>query len=210
MAKDKKKNGEEQGSARSAADYYKLRTEAVDDLVNADESNSPEVSEEELLKYRSGPKLRLADWVKALLVKIWFAGSVCFFILWGLGGYVSSRLDLLVIFGIALGVVTDLLTDNALRYLAKTRGGNDRWMMFPKKRYATFPLNIVYAFLLLICVDMLYNLINLAFASLSGGTSLLGVGPILFGVFYTGFDLLFILIKRTLASVVADAKKSAR
>ena len=65
---------------RPASEYYKLNTKAVEDLVTADESNSPEVSEEELRKYRSGPKLKLTDWAKAILVKMWFAGSVCFFI----------------------------------------------------------------------------------------------------------------------------------
>ena len=47
---------------RSAADYYKLNLKAVDDLVTADESNSPRVSEAELRKYRSGPKVRLGGW----------------------------------------------------------------------------------------------------------------------------------------------------
>ena len=116
---------------RTTAEYYKLHTSAVRDLVDADESNSPEVSEEELLKYRSGPKLRLSDWVKAILIKMWFAGSVCFFIFWGLSSYIGARLDLLFVFALALGVVTDILTNNILRYYAKTAGGNDRWMMFP-------------------------------------------------------------------------------
>ena len=65
---------------RATSEYCKLHTDAVDDLVNADEDNSPEVSEEELNKYRSGPKFRIPDWLKALLIKAWFAGSVCFFI----------------------------------------------------------------------------------------------------------------------------------
>jgi hypothetical protein len=43
--------------SRTTADYYKLHTRAADDLANADESNSPVYSEEELRKYRSGPKL---------------------------------------------------------------------------------------------------------------------------------------------------------
>ncbi|MBE7003347.1 MAG: hypothetical protein E7425_03555 [Ruminococcaceae bacterium] len=211
MAKERDKRGADGQETRSAADYYKLHTDAVNDLVNADESNSPEVPEEELRRYRSGPRLRLADWAKLLFVKMWFAGSVCFFIFWGLGGYVSDRLDLLLIFGIALGVVTDLLTNNALRFLAKSRGGADRWMMFPRKGYLSFPLNILYAFLPLLCVDMLYTLLNLAITAAQGADARpLGVGPILFGVFYTGFDLLFILIKRTLCAVVADAKRSAR
>ena len=51
--------------AEKLADYYRLKTEAVDDLVNASEENSPEVSAEELRKYTTRHRLRLADWVKA-------------------------------------------------------------------------------------------------------------------------------------------------
>lgn len=206
MAKNKRAAPEE---SQTTADYYKLHTEAVGDLVNADESNSPEVSEEELQKYRSGPKFRLSDWAKAILIKMWFAGSVCFFIFWGLSAYIPARLDLLLVFAIALGVVTDILTNNILRYYAKTEGSNDRWMMFPKKGYLSFLLNILYAIVLLVCVDMFYTLVNLSLAGLTGGMPL-GVGPILFGVVYTAFDLLFIQMKRTLRRVVADAKENAK
>ena len=45
MAKKKRPSPSQ---APAAEDYYDLKTKAVDDLVNADESNSPEVSEEEL------------------------------------------------------------------------------------------------------------------------------------------------------------------
>ena len=209
MAKEKNKTPQDE--KRAAADYYRLHARAVNDLITANEENSPEVSEEELRQYRSGPKFKLADWLKALLLKIWFAGSVCFFIFWGLSGYVSARLDLLFIFGIALGVVTDVLTNNILRYYAKTKHANDPWMMFPQKSYYTFFLNILYAFVLLLCVDFLYNLINLGLLSASGGkAATLGVGPILFGLFYTGFDQLFIGMKRLFQRIVADAKRSAR
>ena len=196
--------------SRTTAEYYKLHTAAVRDLVDADESNSPEVPEEELLKYRSGPKLRLSDWVKAILIKMWFAGSVCFFIFWGLSSYIGARLDLLFVFALALGVVTDVLTNNILRYYAKTVGGNDRWMMFPQKGYITFPLNILYAMILLFCVDMFYTLLNLSLSAIGDGGLTIGVGPILFGVVYTAFDLLFITIKRTLRQIVRDAMKIAK
>ena len=113
---------------------------------------------------------------------------------------------------IVLGIVTDLLTNNILRTYAETPGANDRWMMFPEKRYITFPLNILYAIVLLLCTDFLYMLINLAIAGVTGGAGgyTLGVGPILFGVFYTAFDLLFISIKRMLQEIVADAKSNAK
>ena len=192
---------------RAAADYYKLNLKAVDDLVSADVSNSPKVSEAELRKYRSGPKLRLSDTVKALLIKFWFSGSTCFFFMWGLGIYLNHWLDQLVVLGLALGFVTDLLTNNLYRFYARTPGGNDRWMMFPRKGFASLPLNLLYAFALLFCVVTTYNVLNLALTSL--GAPSVGVGPILFSVFTTAWDMLFITIKHTAQKMLADAKRSA-
>jgi len=206
--KKKKQATEEE---RTAAGYYELHSDAVNDLASADESNSPEVSEEELKKYRSKHKLRLSDGTKAVLIKMWFAGSVCFFIFWGLSAYLTATLDLMFVFGIALGVVTDILTNSILRHFARSQNANDRWMMFPQKKYYTFFLNILYAMLLLFCVDMLYNLINSVLVSVTGAAKdsvPLGVGPILFGVFYTGFDLLFIRMKQLMKQIFRDAKKS--
>lgn len=196
---------------RTTSDYYKLHTDAVRDLVEADEYNSPEVPESELLQYRSGSRIRLTDWAKAILIKMWFAGSVCFFIFWGLSAYITARLDLLLVFGIALGIVTDILTNNILRAYAKTAHSNDRWMMFPQKRYATFFLNILYALVLLLFVETIYSLLNLLILGIEGeGAQALGVEPIMFGVIYTCVDLLFISMKRLVRRIVADAKHSAR
>ena len=190
------------------ADYYRLHTKAVDDLVNADESNSPEVSPEELRRYRSGPKLKIADWVKLLFIKAWFPGCVCFFFIWGLGGMLGDQLDLLVVTGIALGVVTELLTNNVLRFLEKKPGANSRYMMFPKKGYITFPLNILYAFVVLFLVYTLYNVINLVIIRITGVTDTvpLGVEPILFGLFYLGFDMMLIQGKHLILDIVRGAR----
>ena len=193
-------------------DYYRLNTKAVEDLVTADESNSPEVSPEELRKYQSGPKLKIADWVKILFIKAWFPGCVCFFFIWGLGGMLADQLDLLLVTGIALGVVTEMLTNNVLRFLEKRPGGNDRYMMFPQKSYATFPLNILYAFVVLFLVYMTYNVLNLAIIRLTGVEDKvpLGVGPILFGVFYLCFDMLLIQLKHLFRDIARGGKKQRR
>ena len=193
---------------RAAAEYYKLHTQAVDDLIHADETNSPEVSPEELAKYRSR-RIDLADWLKMLLIKFWFNGAVCFFFFWGLSAYVGDLLDQLLVIGIAMGVITDLLVNNILRFYAKTPGENDRWMMFPKKGYASFPLNILYSFVVLLFVFMLYNVLNAALIRLTGAAANavpLGVEPVLFGLFYLGVDLLFLALKHLLQRVIADAK----
>lgn len=199
----KKKNEPPKPEIDKQSSYYELKTKAVDDLVNADESNSPEVSREELRKYLSGPKLRIADWIKLLFIKAWFAGAVCFFFFWGLSTYMADQLDLLFVTGFALGVVTDLLTNPVLRFFEKTPGDNSRWMMFPKKGFSTLIWNILYAYLILFLVYTLYTWINIAIAGITGKTDevALGVEPILFGLFCLGFDLLLIKAKHTLINI---------
>ena len=194
----------------TSASYYELKTQAVEDLVNANEENSPAVSREEIRKYTSRGRLKLADWVKLLLIKWWFAAAVCFFFLWGLGTYVPHLLDLLVITAIASGFVTDLLTNNVLRFVAPARGANDRWMMYPRKGFISLPLNLLHASVVLFLVYTAYNALNAGMIALSGMEETavpLGVEPILFGLLYLGFDLLLIALKHAAQRVLRDAQK---
>ena len=179
------------------ADYYKLNTKAVQELVEANEENSPEVSPQELRKYQ-GRHLKVSDWVKMLLFKFWFAGAVCFFFLWGLGGYFADMLDTLFVTAIAYGIVTDLLTNNVLRYFEKTKGAADRFIMVTKRGFLSFPLNILYAFVVIVLVFLLYNGVNLVLVSISGNKDSvpLPVEPICFGLFCLAADMLLIEIKR--------------
>ena len=197
---------------RSAAEYYRLNTRAVDDLVTADVSNSPKVSRKELDKYRSGPKIHLSDWVKVILVKWWFAGAVCFFFLWGLGTVVPNRENQLIITGLGLGFVTDLLVNKIFRYYEKTPGGNNRWMMVTKKGFISLPLNVIYAFVLLACIVGTYNAVNAVWLAASGqqDTIPLGVGPILFGLFATVWDLIFLGMKQMLKRIISDADRQVK
>lgn len=197
-----------------ASGYYDLKTQAVDDLLNASEENAPKVSREELRKFTSQRKSRMqvADWVKLLLVKWWFAAAVCFFFIWGLAPFVPNVLDQLVIAGLALGFVTDLLTNNVLRFLAKRKDGNDRWMMFPRKGFWSLPLNVLYAGVIMFLVYTAYNVLNRALIALNGlpGDAVpLGVGPILFGLLCLGFDLMLIGMKHGFQKIIAEAQRKA-
>ena len=194
---------------KDPSEYYRLNTKAVEDLVTADARNSPPVSQEELDRYRSR-RLKLPRWLILVFIKFWFPAAVCFFFLWGLSPYIGSMLDLLVITGIALGFVTDLLTDNVLRYIARTPGGNDRWMMFPRKRFITLPLNVIYAGFLLFLVFNAYNISNALIIQFSGASPdsvPIGVEPILFGLLYLIFDLILLGVKHVFGKIVEDAKE---
>lgn len=205
----KRKNQDQKPEIEKQSEYYRLKTRAVDDLVTASEENSPEVSEEELRAYRSGPKMKVADWAKALFIKFWFAAAVCYFFFWGLGGLLGSMLDQLFVTGMALGIVTDLMTSPVLRFFEKTKGENARWMMVTRKSYSSFFLNILYAYVVLFLVYTLYNVINVAAIRLTGASEdqvILGVEPILFGLFYLGFDLLLIQGKHLVGGMLRDAR----
>jgi len=190
MAKKRKPN-----KTTPAVDYYKLKTQAVEDLVTADEKNSPEVSEEELVKYGARKKKGIPDWLKVCFIKFWFAGAVWFFMAMGLG--LSHPLDQIVIQGIVLGMVTDLLTNNMLRFTAPTDGAHDKWMMFSTKRYATFLFNIPYAMLLTFLALLIYagvdGVVNLI-AGTQGVKYLMGE-PVTFGLFTTLCDLALVGLK---------------
>lgn len=191
------------------SEYYRLNTKAVDDLVTASAENSPPVSQTELDQYRSR-KLKFPQWLILVFIKFWFPAAVCFFFLWGLSPYVGNTLDLLVITGIALGFVTDLLTNNVLRYIAKSKGGNDKWMMFPRKGFITLPLNVLYAGFLLFLIFNAYTFGNTLIIQLSGvaeDSVPLGVEPILFGLLYLIFDLILLGVKHMFGRIVSDAKE---
>lgn len=191
---------------------YDLKSEAVEKLLDAETGEAPVYSQEELDKYRSGKKFKIPNPVKILFIKAWFAGAVCFFFLWGLGTYVSSLLDMLFILSVVLGVVTDLLVNNIIRFIEVYPGENDDWMLFGKKGMASFFLNIVYSGLIIYCVYSLYNIINYSVIQITGNSDTvpLGVEPVLFGLFCMGFDMLFIAFKRLGKRILSDAKDAAR
>ena len=190
---------------------YDLKSDAVENLVAADSGAVPEFSREELEKYRSRRGFKIPDAVKVIFIKAWFAGAGCYFFLWGLGTYVSAMLDMIFVLGVAMGLVTDLLVNNVLRFIEKTPGQNNRWMMVPRRGVAGLALNILYSFLIVLCVYMLYNVINYVIVGITGAVDSvpLGVEPILFGIFCMGFDLLWIGCKRLLTAVIRDAKLAA-
>lgn len=191
---------------------YNLKSDAVDALVNADSEDTPEFSQEELDKYRSRKGKGVPETVKVLFIKAWFSGAVCFFFLWGLGTYIGSMIDMLFILGVALGIVTDLLVNNTLRFIEKTEGANDRFMMFPKKCTRNLFLNVFYSFLIVGSVYSLYNLINSVIITITGNadTVPLGVEPILFGLFCLLFDMLFVTIKNGIIGIFEQAKEKVR
>jgi len=189
---------------------YRLSSDAVETLAGRDGKEVPQYSEEELKKYRSKRAFHIPQWLKMVFLKLWFYGAVCFFFIWGLGNYLKG-IDMLFVAAVAMGMVTDLLLNNVIRFLDKEPGDSGKWLMVTAKGMGGFLLNLLYGFVLMLCVYTAYDLINRIVMSFTGDTETiyLGVEPILFGCFSMGFDMLMIGMKRLLKSILEDAKAKA-
>lgn len=206
MAKKKKEQPIEKPIAE---DYYDLKTEAVEKLVNA--KDAPEVSDEEIKKYTSKGRFNIPTWLKVVFGKFWFSGAICYFFLWGLGNYVTDRLDLFAITTIGLGVVTDLMLNHILRSLEPEERAYDKWMMVTVRKFWSIFLNVIYAGVLMFCVYQTYYAINTILVGDVNTAEKVAVGvePLLFGLLYTGFDMLFIMLKNVFIKILRDAEKKA-
>ena len=195
---------QKQQEKRTAENYYDLKTDAVDRLVDA--GPAPKVSAKEIEKYTSRKKIHIPSWLKIVFVKFWFSGAICYFFLWGLGLYISG-LDLMAALAIGLGVSTDLMVNHLLHYFEPEKGAYDKWMMIPFRKFWTIFLNVLYAGVVLFCVIQAYHVLNILF---SGGASAEAVAvpvePVLFGLLYMGVDMLLITIKNTMIKIFRDAE----
>ena len=132
MAK-KKVNNNHTPEKKSSADYYRLKTDAVERLANADKKTYDKTKKDPGAEYRSkGFLSKIPSWMKALFIKFWFNGAICFYIIWGLP--LTDYIDLLVVLSIVIGMVTDILVNNILRFIETVPGENNKWMMFTKKK----------------------------------------------------------------------------
>lgn len=208
MAKKKKQEIKDNSRYDGA---YNLKTDAVKRLTEANESNSPTVSQSDIEKYKSGFLYRIPMWLKALFIKFWFNGAVCYFFLWGLSLYIPNIWDQILVIMLALGVVTDLLVNNLFRFISDDLHDYSKWMMFPQKRLWTLFANILYAAVIVLCVVQTYGGVNNLAVMLGSAPDMvfLGVEPIMFGVFCLVFDMLFITIKNTLKKIIKDAREKA-
>ena len=176
-----------------------LKREAVDRLVNADKKTYDSKIKDPGKRFRSkGFFDNVPEPIKALFIKFWFNGAVCFFIFWGLGMLVTDLWDMLFVMAVVLGMVNDLLVNNTFHFFAITPGSNNKWMMFPQKKVWTLFANVAYSFVVLAVVVTAYGVINLF--------AFVGVEPILFGLLYMAADMMFVGMKNLVIKIFSDAK----
>ena len=205
-----KKSPQRTGKPQEDDNPYKINTSAVDKLVDASEGKVEKVDESEVNQYKSGKLQKIPTFIKAIFIKWWFAGACCFFFLWGLGAVITDQLTLLFVFGFGLGVVTDILTNNFLRFLESSRKEYDKWIVFPWRKWWTIFLSIAVSYGLLFLVVKTYDLINIIIINAQGlePTSVpLGVEPLLFGVIYVAYEVALVWLRNLVVFIINKLTK---
>ncbi|MDE6372947.1 MAG: hypothetical protein K2L72_00435, partial [Clostridia bacterium] len=166
----------------------------------------------ELDPYKIDKLSRVPTWIKALFVKFWFAGAVCYFIILGLGRVVPDALDQAVLAGAVLGVFTDLFVNPIFRYMESSEKEYNNYMMFPFpfKKFWTFFTNIIYYILVGLVVMLMYSGVNQLFKLINNqydGYVTVAVGPLIYGVFCVIADMVFIGVKDLIVYLVKRSKR---
>ena len=217
MAKKKKKFQE-----TTIENYYDLKIDKIDELVAALKDEPPaetgnisynvaEITGDDSEKnrqrefdpYKVDKFSKIPAWLKALFIKFWFAGCVCYFIMFGLK---INDLDKLVLLGAVLGLVVDVLVNPLFRYMESDKKEYNAYMMFPFpfKAFWTFFTNVIYYIIVTALVALCYKGINLLI------NTTFGVEPLLFGVFVVIIDMIFIGIKDGIVILVRKRKNAKK
>lgn len=228
----KYKKGKQPPKETTIENFYDLKTKEMDELVAALKGETPEdapvptanIAEitgetQEGNKKKSGkaefdPYKRdkfsriFPFWLKALFIKFWFFGLVCYFVLMGLGIYITNNLDLFVVCGLVTGVIVDCLVNPIFRMMESDRKEYNYFMMFPFpfKKIWTFFANLVYYLIVMALVALFYELI---FGVLNIST-FIGVEPLGFGLACLIVDMALIGIKDLIVFLVKRAVKKSR
>ncbi len=214
MSKKKKKTRE-----TTIEDYYDLRTDKIDELVAALKGETPEDAEpvsynmadcmtpesatqgevreyskkqyKEFNPYKLDRLSRVPTWIKAIVIKWWFAGMVCYICSILLGYWIGMGENQIWFNGLVLGLVVELLVNPVMRYFADEGTAFNPYIMFPFpfKKYWTFLTNVVYYIVVVwITYFAFYYVINIYIGNLV-------VEPVLFATFITVVDMIFIGLK---------------
>ncbi len=236
MSKKKKKK------ETTIENYYDLKVDKVDELVailkNETPTDTTEVSydvkecigteayeqgeeteykkskDKQFNPYKLDRLSRIPTWIKAFIIKFWFAGLVCYLIGMGLGSIITNDENRIILTGIVLGIVVDVLANPAMRYFQSADREYDAYMMFPFPftKFWTFFANVAYYVVVAFAVNYAYAGLNMLIDVINGtvGSNNINVGvePLLYGVFCLLIDMAFIGIKDLIVYLVRKKRKN--
>lgn len=144
---------------------------------------------------------KIPGWVKVTFLKWWVAGAVYYFVGFGLLFTLTSFIDSVIYLGLLLGIVSEYIVNPVIRWMQKSLPNYEDHIIVLERGVKGLLLNILFGFLFSIIIAMTYvgiNSLAIAIFSLEKSRIVLGVEPILYGLFYLAYNILFIKIKHFL------------
>ena len=167
----------------------------ITDLVDEEE-----ISMDNMNAYKQqGFIARLPYWIKAIFIKYWFFGSICFFSLMGTG-LIGENAALFA--GVLSGCLFEFVVYNILIMMDSDENESRHYIFFKSKKFYSLLINIVYQvvvfFLAMLICSSIVNLYDKPEANwfLQEPFS---IGLVLFiidGIFITIKGLIILLIKK--------------
>lgn len=108
-----------------------------------------EISMDDIHAYKQeGFIARLPYWLKAIFVKYWFFGAVCFFTFVGILNLQGENAAILT--GAISGVAFDLIVYNILTLMDSDKNESKYYMLFKSKKFYSVIINVLYHIVLYI------------------------------------------------------------
>jgi len=149
---------------------------------------------------------RIPMWLKVVLIKFWAAGATYYFVGWGLGGYLSSPLDQMLVIGGILGLVIEYVINKFITYLENDHEPTKQYKIVQTSNVKSLFINLGLGILFTIFISYSYEGINrflIMIQSLPSDQVPLPAGPI-------GFGLLFLLIEFIFLTIVQFFRKEKK
>ena len=105
---------------------------------------------------------KIPYWIKAIFIKYWFYGAVCFFVGMGLGNLGVKDFIYVLVAGLISGALNDIACGNILLMMDSDKNESSNFMIYKKKTIWSLLINILYAIL----IYFLAGLFNYAIISL--------------------------------------------
>lgn len=135
--------------------------------------------------------------VKICFLKFWASGATYYFVGWGLGQYIPSVYDQLVVIGITLGLVMEYIINKIISYMDSTTQPTKKYRIVKSNNVKALFINIFWGLFFTTLIIFSYELLNiiaLNITNFSPEKVLFPVGPIGFGLLYLLFETITLLI----------------
>ena len=152
---------------------------------------------QEMKQYNKGFLNKVPYSIKAILIKYWFYGAVCFFSLMGFIGNIGENAAL--ISGLIAGAIFDVACYNILEMIDSDNSKAKYYMMYKSKKIYSVLINVVYQVVVFLIAMTIISTVVATYEDPVNNWFL--QEPLSIALVLTAIDAIFLLIKNVLVKL---------